>query len=781
MHFMQLNFKFCFALLLVVMGGGLISPGLSAHAAFPSATASGPSDPVSDEEFIGPFPSWDNAVRDYGAKGDGIHDDTLALQTAFDSVGRKGAASTLYLPAGTYRITKTLTIFQKIYFRIVGENPERVTLRWDGVPGATMFEVSNSSRLGIGRIRFDGARKAGVGLWLRWNRAAGAYFPVHTEIADCIFQDLNTGVQGGEDFHITGHQDTADGVSVKRSHFLRSTVAGVLLRDWNTLNWWISESLFEDNLVGVSNVIGGVFVYHSIFRRSVDADILGSRDLGSHMSLRDNFSSGSQRFFATSGQSADGLALTLQRNVIVGTRETPIAMGWAGSILLLDNRISFSGPALVYRALSPGNLVSVGNRFTHSPSFLVQEMELRARVLGDQVEPDIDETEPPVPAFAPTFNSPSIEVGHFDGEAIQDAIRTADRQFRGRRPVIHLPSGNYDVAETIRIARGSDVRLVGDGFLKSTVLALRRGASGPTLLFDGPSHAQLVDIDIRGAATQIAIAIRGADAAGASVFFDQLEVNNTTINDIGIDFDGLDFLALECRSLMTGSGRTNVRVSGGKQAAAGKSLGAHVEVFGGEGTSRGPDGPVWSVRQGGRLLVQDHWFEDNTARPVMLEVKDSGVVTFHGGLHENFNGKHPTSRNLFLGGISGRVSFLGIRTFGQHLETAGANPEQDFLFLGGSLSPQVDSPEFINPSTFAHLQTAGRASVLYSSTQATSGAPYTLLENIGSDDDAFLLAMLSQTREAHWHQFSAIPQQTTDIRFYRAGVDFAGTGVRIEP
>ncbi len=32
------------------------------------------------EEFAGPFPSWKNVKTDYGAKGDGVTDDTAAIQ-----------------------------------------------------------------------------------------------------------------------------------------------------------------------------------------------------------------------------------------------------------------------------------------------------------------------------------------------------------------------------------------------------------------------------------------------------------------------------------------------------------------------------------------------------------------------------------------------------------------------------------------------------------------------------------------------------------------------------
>ncbi len=57
--------------------------------------------PATDDEFVGPFPSWLN-IKNYGAKGDGVTDATAAIQAALNAIGNENSsASVVYFPAGT--------------------------------------------------------------------------------------------------------------------------------------------------------------------------------------------------------------------------------------------------------------------------------------------------------------------------------------------------------------------------------------------------------------------------------------------------------------------------------------------------------------------------------------------------------------------------------------------------------------------------------------------------------------------------------------------------------
>jgi hypothetical protein len=60
-------------------------------------------------------------VKDFGAVGDGVADDTVAIQAAINSIGSKGGL--VYFPAGTYLVSSTITISKdKTYLQGQGNN-----------------------------------------------------------------------------------------------------------------------------------------------------------------------------------------------------------------------------------------------------------------------------------------------------------------------------------------------------------------------------------------------------------------------------------------------------------------------------------------------------------------------------------------------------------------------------------------------------------------------------------------------------------------------------------
>ena len=62
----------------------------------------------------------------FGVKGDGVADDSAALQQAIDRVRETTNQGILFIPAGRYRVTKTIYIWPGI--RLIGYGAERPTL-----------------------------------------------------------------------------------------------------------------------------------------------------------------------------------------------------------------------------------------------------------------------------------------------------------------------------------------------------------------------------------------------------------------------------------------------------------------------------------------------------------------------------------------------------------------------------------------------------------------------------------------------------------------------------
>ena len=104
------------------------------------------------------------SVKDFGAVGDGTTDDTVAIQNAINYTGSK-LGGTILLPAGSYKITSTLScLYPNILF--VGDGSDEphnigtqgaaaaTKLVWAGASGGTMLNIGSVN--GVDNIKYSG-------------------------------------------------------------------------------------------------------------------------------------------------------------------------------------------------------------------------------------------------------------------------------------------------------------------------------------------------------------------------------------------------------------------------------------------------------------------------------------------------------------------------------------------------------------------------------------------------------------------------------------------------
>jgi hypothetical protein len=96
------------------------------------------------------------------AVGDGVADDTAAIQACFDTVSNETDTVSVYLPAGTYKVTSTLQLFRGLGILIVGQG-ESSRIVWGGDAGGRILVSDGLSRSRFVGLVFDGRDTADVG------------------------------------------------------------------------------------------------------------------------------------------------------------------------------------------------------------------------------------------------------------------------------------------------------------------------------------------------------------------------------------------------------------------------------------------------------------------------------------------------------------------------------------------------------------------------------------------------------------------------------------------
>ncbi len=567
-----------------------------------------------DEEFTGPFPSWRDARRDYGARGDGEIDDTAALQRGLDELTAHRDSCVLYIPAGVYRLTETLRTARRAHtdcqgVAVVGEDPLRTVLRWDGNPGGTMFQW-DAWYSKISRLTFDGAGRAGTAL------VYGPAFSTYNETSDIVFRDTANGlVFGGP--QTAGQAENA----VLRCQFVRCGT-GVQTVNWNSMDIWVWYGRFEDCGRGIHNVMGNWHVWESLFLRSRVAD-LSSVNL-MVFSVANNTSVGSRCFFDFGTGHTWGSPVSITGNrVLDPTGDWAVILDNAGPYLVVDNQFRLSGATRAVR-MTWGDQTLVGNLYSKTNAV---EERGRFRRLGEKVVApnEIADRLPTLPATPPRRTRRVFEVQPgADADSIQQALDNAAR-LAGQRPVVHLPMGRYPISKTLHVPSGCDLQLVGDSAGETgTRLDWTGPADGVVLRIGGPSHATLRDFYIHAGQAR-ALVVERCDQPGGRVLADQLNVNGPTpgtTNAAALRLTGLDHTDVLLRCLQgSGNGGRWVEVLGGPDAEQATN---QISIFtGATGSAAGQ----YDVRRGGRLVVRGVYHERSNDSLSGLRLADAGTLS----------------------------------------------------------------------------------------------------------------------------------------------------------
>jgi Pectate lyase superfamily protein len=723
---------------------------------------------MGDEEFVGPFTSWANVKTNYGAVGDGVTDDTAAIQNALN--GLSSTNPTLYFPAGNYRITQMLSLAAQGYVNVIGADPATTTILWGGTSGGTMLYLNGIMYSRFDRLTFNGQGNAAVAVDQSWV-GSGNYFDTGNEYADDVFANVGIGLRCGNLGY--GCAET----SMLRDQFISDSVAGVSMMNFNALDMFIWDSLFQNNAQGVTNRLSGAgnfHVYNSIFQGSTQADIeIGNTGT---FNFHNNYSTGSYQFLVA-GNTNNPANITIEGNTILDTTAPQsgytqtIYVGNLGPVVLLDNTIRSlasvtKGPVVQAAGWSPTDLFSMGNTFTVSSPTSANG---HYHSVLDQVvtRSTVNPSPPTLPGTPPNNNRQIFEVTPGATAAqIQQVINNV-ASAGTVKPVVHLQPGSYSINATLVVPAGSDLQIIGDGYYSR--LTWTGLTTGPVMRLQGPSKVTLRDFSVSGNNYSAdGIEVDNADQPGSRVFMEQ---SNVALSHTNLFVDGLDYTNVELHDFYhdqdSTTGMTSVNVTGGPSAAQGLWQGGATNIFAGASCCNYNS---YGVSNGAHLGIRDIWYDAGGGGNLVANV--TGTSTFsYAGSALYLPGS--ASLAISLNNFQGTAALLNLNTNGD-IDLTGNGGTAQALGLG-----------LVGPSTTFFSNTSSPAATIeFLNGQTTANPPPGVatseLPEQGTANASFLTATLNQIRTEPPTRLVPLRSGVTDARFYRVFVDSAATGIHLE-
>jgi hypothetical protein len=675
------------------------------------------------EEFVGPFASWSNLKRDYLAKGDGISDDTAALQAAVSDLTVTGRPRNLFIPAGTYLVTQTVTLLGGLGAGIISADPATTTIKWGGAADGTLLHLDGCAYGRLGRLTLDGGGTAGV-LVDQNALASGSprQFGTGNEYADLVFQNASIGIRAGD----AGIGEAES--SVLRCKFV-ALMYGILLRNFNCLDWWTWFCEFYECRIGMSDTLydtqavgaGAFHAYCCQFTGSVFADIqIGNTG---NFNFRDCYSNGSKRFINEIFYYTNAAQTRVQNCVT----DSGIYMGNGGPLLITDSMIA--GPVTVTSS-NGGDVISAGNKYTVSP------IASRLRSVDDVVVPSL--TLPPMPILPPTPPLTSrhvFEVPITDDGTILQAAVTQATALNGSRPVVHIPVGTLALRKPIAVPE-CDVQIVGDGW-PNTIIDCGN-TPGVGIDIQGRSRVTLSDLHIKNV---IDTAITIEDAFFGRVLLQEPIFIAASV--AGLFVDGVNSALVELRDFNFENCAVGAQIEGG--------VASLMAMLAGSADLNATN----VLADSANVVVRDMWNDTptgGTINPLLAQITGASQVTVEGCVHN--------MQSAGAVAVSGPAEVLST-TLGGAVNYA--------MFVGGCsfLSAFTTAPYAAGAGTLENR--------LYDTTNGSTPVADAVVAT-----DAQIRAALAQSRATHPMLPADLPAGATDVRLFRVTIENCKTGLHIK-
>lgn len=713
------------------------------------------------EEFYGPQASWTNLKLVYHAAGDGITDDTKAIQAAMNDLCDGKHSPVLYIPKGTYKITATLTMKSVLGMAIIGEDPLTTIIKWDGAANAKMFLLNGVSYSEYGRLTWDGNNKAAVAVAHEW--IGGNYANSGTAHYDEIFKNVGTGLKSGKNMDAE--------FSIRRCRFYNCTSAGISLQGWNALDWWVWDCYFDKCYTAVANNFpengaGNFHVYRSIFKNSVYADIsLGNSN---YYSFRNNISYNSNAFIIAR-QFSNTSPITIQNNLIINNKSVVEAnLFTKGNVLFLDNIFVSpdSDKNYIIQNLdswddSQSDITMVGNQYTATKKIVQTDNDRIIDIdskygIAAPITPSLN----PKP-FAPLIKYPVYEITNaMKADEIQTIINKAGA--KNKKAVIHFKYGNYNITKSIQVPAGAPLIIFGDGL--QSILKCTDTTIGSVMQVAYPARSVVRNIKILGSNKADGIVIYDNDKTGNSIYANQLMVFHGVQTNISINkFENTNFCFENIQHNYCAKG-TSIKVTG-----TSKSNATIFKLFGGESAGNYNS---YGVDKNGRILVYDTWYEDG-GNAQFLSLKNSGEFVLNGGKIANTNAAKAAF--ITVDSFSGKFVLTEIiyNNPGKSIRFSNRAGTAQFLSLGNlswndstSNMYNMDAPK----STYALINNR------YSLGKGSFPIP-----NAGADYSvAFIKNMLSTIRTNSVLRNNDFPKNATHFTMDRLMIEQGVNNVRVE-